>query len=259
MQLRSIFMATLVACLLFSVSGLAQDDGNFMVRYASNLNTNDGITNMTNTGASWGENIPFSGFTSPFVTGSLISNGNICVNIYAFSGDEQLQWCCQCTLTPNAFGAFLVSEPRGNTLTGVQPTGLIIKLEATAQGPVYSSQDGHTVIATLGAAQCDATGVGLSAAPGQFAPDPTGPSVYGVPTSKGLIAWMRNNGTETAYAHSTLSLGQSGSGPYAIVGEAARNSALCGYNKINGSGFGYCNTRSFPGDFHGACPNRNGL
>jgi hypothetical protein len=250
MQLRSIFMVALAAFLLFAVSGFAQDDGNFAVRYASNLNTNDAITNMTDTGASWGETIPES-------FGSVRSNGNICVNIYVFSGDEQLQWCCQCILTPNALGAFSLLELEPLLLTNVFQRGLVVKLIASDQGPAFSS--GGASIGTVNG--CDATQFNRTS-PGAFFPDPVGPTIEGANTSKGLIAWMRNNGTETAYGHGTLSYGATtvGNGFNGnIVGELAHNSALCAFNKINGSGFGFCNTKSFPGGAGALCPNRGGL
>jgi hypothetical protein len=242
MQLRSILMVALAAvfALSLSVPGMAQDDGNFMVRYGSNLTvgtapnyTNPLITTMTNTGGGWGEHLPLAQAFPSFNGVTLISNGNICVNIYAFSADEQLQWCCQCTLTPNALGSFSTNDLQTHLLTGIgnSQAALNIKLVATALGTVVDNTGRATSTQTVA---CDATTVGLSTIPGQFFPDPVGPVVPPSPTGKGLAAWARNNLTETPYTHSTLS-----------SLELQHNSQFCAFNKVNGSGVGYCATTLF--------------
>ena len=239
MQLRSILMVALAAVFAFSLSvpGLAQDDGNFMVRYGSNLlgaAPSPLITNLTDTGGGWGEHVAFSSIGTSFQGNTLISNGNICVNIYAFSPDEQLQWCCQCVLTPNALGAFSTADfnVAGKMISGPQ-NALVIKMVATALGQLVSGADGRTSLGTF--STCDATTPGLSTIPGQFFPDPFGPILGPPPTGKGLAAWARNNGTETAYTHGTLT-----------TLELQHNSQFCNFNKLNGSGIGYCNTPAFP-------------
>ena len=90
------------------------------VRYASNLTSGDAVINMTNTGANG------ASLNGPGLGGS---TGNICVNVYAFSPDEQLVSCCSCLLTPNAIASLSVNNDLlSNTNTGVRPNSVVIKL-----------------------------------------------------------------------------------------------------------------------------------
>src|ERR1700693_138587 len=92
MKLR--YLSIFAAMTLCSVAAFAQvGDGPFQVRYASNLPVGDSVINVTNTGAS---------STGPaFPT----QNGNICVNVYTFSPDEQLISCCTCPATPDGLNS----------------------------------------------------------------------------------------------------------------------------------------------------------
>ncbi len=85
-------------------------DTPFQVAYAANLATGDSVINLTNTGA---------------------SNANICVNVYAFSPDEQLIACCTCTVTPNGLTS-LSARNDLVALTPAQPGSIVVKLIATA-------------------------------------------------------------------------------------------------------------------------------
>jgi hypothetical protein len=101
-------------------------DGPFQVRYASNLTHGDSVINITNTGAN-GNNLFGPGFGGPA--------GNICVNVYAFSPDEQLVSCCSCLVTPNGLVSLSANNDLvSNTLTGVRPDSIVIKLVATGTG-----------------------------------------------------------------------------------------------------------------------------
>src|SRR5689334_16482933 len=122
---KSMILVVAATFAFASSSLFAQSEGNFMVHHATNLDTTDTVINLSNTGSSSGQYVPSSG-------GYILANGNICVNIYVFSPDEQLQWCCMCTLTPTALGSFsLQKDGIGNTLTGVHPPGVVVKLVST--------------------------------------------------------------------------------------------------------------------------------
>ena len=91
----------------------------FQVRYASNLAFGDSVVNLTNTGASSTVALP-------------TQNGNLCVNVYTFSPDEQLVSCCSCPVTPDGLASLSVrNDLISNTLTPGVPTGVVVKLLAT--------------------------------------------------------------------------------------------------------------------------------
>jgi hypothetical protein len=101
-------------------------DSPFQVRYASNLNVGDSVINITNTGAN-GASLFGPGFGG--------AAGNICVNVYAFSPDEQLISCCSCLVTPNGLVSLSVQNDLiSNTLTGVRPNSVVVKLLSTLAG-----------------------------------------------------------------------------------------------------------------------------
>jgi hypothetical protein len=195
-----------VIVLLFSTLAFAQDavtaDTSFQVRFASNLNIGDSVTNVTNTGA-----ISTNAFP--------IQNGNLCLNVYTFSTDEQLISCCSCLVTPDG----LVSlSARGdliiNTLTPAVPNAIVIKLLATA----------GTTAATCNAATAgsgdNALATGLAA---------WGTTIHTLPITPGTPATTYGL-TETAFEPATLS-----------VSELTRITSLCGFIQIIGGGFGICN------------------
>ena len=104
--------------------------GNFLISYAANLNAGDSVINITNTGAN-GALLNGPGFGG--------SAGNICVNVYAFSPDEQMVSCCACLLTPNALASLSVKEDLiVNTLTGIRPNSVVVKLLATGAGAGFT-------------------------------------------------------------------------------------------------------------------------
>src|SRR5580704_11954419 len=103
--------------LLFAAAAFAQNpitaDSPFQVRYAANLNVGDSVVDITNTGA---------------------TGNNICVNVYTFAPDEQEISCCTCQVTPDGLASLSVKNSLiNNTLTGVVPTAVVIKLVATRQ------------------------------------------------------------------------------------------------------------------------------
>jgi len=121
-------LAVLIA-LSCSIGAYAQPatlDGPFQVRYASNLTAGDSVVNITNTGAN-GNSLFGPGFGGPA--------GNICVNVYAFSPDEQMVSCCSCLVTPNGIVSLSANNDLvSNTLTGLRPDSIVIKLVATGTG-----------------------------------------------------------------------------------------------------------------------------
>jgi hypothetical protein len=174
-------------------------DAPFQVRYASNLNigNTDSVVNITNSGA---RGAGFSSGTSASTTGAL------CVNVYAFSPDEQMISCCSCPVTPNGLVSLSAkADLISNTLTPAVPTSIVIKLLAST--PVGGS--------------CASS----AADPGALA--------------SGMLAWGTTNHagptagafsiTETAFLPATLS-----------AGELTRLTALCTFINGNGSGFGIC-------------------
>src|SRR3954452_2332329 len=99
-------------------------DGPFQVRYASNLNVGDSVINITNSGARGAAN---QAGTSASITGAL------CVNVYAFSPDEQMISCCSCPVTPNGLVSLSARQDlTSNTLTPAVPTAIVVKLLASA-------------------------------------------------------------------------------------------------------------------------------
>ena len=104
--------------------------GNFLVSYAANLTSGDSVINLTNTGANGAL------LSGPGIGGAA---GNICVNVYAFSPDEQLISCCSCPITPNGLSSLSVKNDLiNNTLTGVKPNSVIVKLVVTGAGATFT-------------------------------------------------------------------------------------------------------------------------
>ena len=104
--------------------------GNFVINYAANLTAGDSVIDITNTGAN-GAALNGPGFGG--------AAGNICVNVYAFSPDEQLVSCCSCLITPNGLVSLSVNQDLvSNTLTGVRPNSVVVKLVPTGAGPAFT-------------------------------------------------------------------------------------------------------------------------
>lgn len=182
----------------------------FQVRYFSNLGIGDSVFNITNTGES-------------STTASPTQNGNICVNVYSFSPDEQLSACCSCLLTPNALANNSArSDLITNTLTPDAPNALVVKLVAstgtlTASGTTIcnaATVATGTNVLTTGLAAWGTTLHALPARPGSPA------TTYGV--------------TETPFTAGSLS-----------VAELTRITTLCNFIEANGSGFGICRSCRF--------------
>jgi hypothetical protein len=178
-------------------------DSPFQVRYAANLNLGESYIDIINDGAN-GAPLLGPGFGA--------AAGNICVNVYAFSPDEQLISCCSCLVTPNGLVHLGVNaDLTSKTLTGVIPTSVVVKLVATLAGAGGAGTSCTNTAAT-------ATAAGLVS---------------------GMAAWgttlhpqgAANTTTETRFTPATLSAGE-------LASITGRCSSILG----NGSGFGICNS-----------------
>ena len=196
--------STLLASFALSMVAFAQPnvtvDSPYQVRYVSNINLGDGVINITNSGA---RGAGLAAGTTAATTGA------ICVNVYAFSPDEQMISCCSCPVTPN--GLVSLSTRRdlvNNTLTPAVPTAIVVKLLAST--PVANS--------------C----AGSAATPGALT---SGLLAFGTTVHAGAVAGSEAAITETQFLPASLS-----------AGELARLTNLCTFIQANGSGFGICST-----------------
>jgi hypothetical protein len=182
MNLRvQLLFAIAVIC---SMAVYAATDSPVQVRYFANVGPSpySGAINVTNTGA---------------------TGGSICVNVYAFSPDEQEISCCACPITPNGLVSLDVNaDLLSNTLTPFVPGSIVVKLVATTPPSPCNA-------ASLGALT---PGMAAWATTVHLPPYAPVPSV-----------------TETAFTNATPS-----------TSDLARASALCGFIQSNGSGFGIC-------------------
>ncbi len=167
-------------------------EGAFLVRYATNLNVADSVVNITNTGLN---GVPLQG-------PGYGNQGNLCVNVYGFSPDEQLVSCCSCLVTPNGLLSMSAkTDVFSNTLTGISPNSGMIKLAASLPGT-------STLAGGLAAWGTTAHVPGVGTIPGSTAP-------FSI--------------VETPFVPATLS-----------AGELASITNRCAQIIGNGSGFGIC-------------------
>ena len=200
---------TILAAMTLSMVAFGQQDTSFQIRYASNLTSGDSVINITNTGAN-GASLNGPGFG--------LATGNICVNVYAFSPDEQLISCCSCLITPNGLVSLSVNgDLVSNTLTGVRPNSVVIKLVNTLAG-------------AGGVGSACTNSAALASLPAPLAP---------FPIADGMLAWGTTihaaaaagtfATTETAFSPATLS-------PDELASITGRCRNIIG----NGSTFGIC-------------------
>ena len=140
---HSVFLATVATAAVAFAQNPVTTDSPFQVRYASNLTAGDSVINITNSGANGAQlNGPGLGPAS----------GNICVNVYAFSPDEQEVSCCSCLVTPpnGLVSLSVVNDLTSNTLTGVRPSSVVVKLISTLAGGTGSGTSCTNSAATEG-------------------------------------------------------------------------------------------------------------
>ena len=119
--------------------------GRFLITYAANLTAGDGVIDLTNTGTN-GASLNGPGF------GGAV--GNICMNVYTFSPDEQLVSCCSCLVTPNGLASLSVNQDLiSNTLTGVRPNSVVVKVVPTGAGATFTGIVCTNSAATAGNAE----------------------------------------------------------------------------------------------------------
>ena len=176
----------------------------FQIRYASNLTSGDSVINITNTGANG------ASLTGPGFGGAV---GNICVNVYAFSPDEQLISCCSCPITPNGLVSLSVnSDLVSNTLTGVRPNSVVVKFVNTGATATFSGTSCTNSAALAGTAAFPLAG---------------GFQAFGTTIHATAAAAFAS--TETPFSRATLS-----------PGELASITNRCTNIIGNGSTFGIC-------------------
>ncbi len=176
----------------------------FQVRYAANLGAGESYINIANPGT---DGAPFLG------PGYGSAAGNTCINVYAFDPGEELVSCCSCLVTPNQTVNLGVNRDLiSNTLTGLKPTSVTVKLVATLAGPGGSGTSCTNSAATV---NTDPPACGLTA---------WGTTLHENPTST-------YDTTESPFTTSTLSPGE-------IASLANRCSSILG----NGSGSGVCSS-----------------
>jgi len=174
----------------------------YQIRYFSNLNIGDSVINFTNTGAA--------------ANAGGLSDGNICVNTYTYSPDEQLVSCCSCLVTPNGLASLSVTaDLTSNTLTPIIPNSVVVKLVATRGGGTTTTCNAATVGSPVSAGY----------APGMGA---WGSTLHALPVTIGSPATTYGV-TETPFAKGALT-----------EPELVRMAQLCSYIQANGSGYGIC-------------------
>jgi hypothetical protein len=116
------------------------------VGYAANLSAGQSVIDLTNTGA----------------TGGNDSTDFICADVYVFAQDQQLISCCACQLSPNDLQTLSVqADLISNTLTPGVPTGVTTMLLAST-----GTCDAASVTPTTLTTGLRAWGTTLHAAPG---------------------------------------------------------------------------------------------
>jgi hypothetical protein len=124
-HMRAAFLSCTLAIIASSVFGQTVTlglDTTFQVSYVSNLNLDDSVVNITNTGLQGGFGL----------TGAAGSRGNICANVYVFDPQEEEIGCCSCLVTPNGLNSLSAKNDLiSNNLTPAVPTSIVIKIVGT--------------------------------------------------------------------------------------------------------------------------------
>lgn len=171
----------------------------YQVSYFPNLNLGDSFLNATNAGTMGAD---LQSGTTAGITGAF------CLNVYAFSPDEQMVACCSCPVTPNGLRSFsAINDLISNTLTPAVPTSIVVKLLATV--PV-----GGSCMNSAAAVAARQPANGLKA--------------WGTKLHAGVVPGALAV-TEAPFAQAVLS-----------PGELRRLGSLCNFILANGTGYGIC-------------------
>ena len=199
------FFVFFTLALSLMMSGQAPPEYPYQVNYASNLNLGDGVVNVINNGSSAGSNIPIVGGNT---------YGDICVNVYVYSPDQEQATCCTCLVSPNTLHSWPVSFGPGNLLQNVTNPSALFSIRAS----------NSLVIKLLATA---ATGAGAALA--DFCPRPDTPN--GV--ASGMAAWAtHSHPTNTA----TVAITETLFAPASVTsGEIAKLTQDCGSNLTHGN------------------------
>lgn len=265
MHVSRFLMAASTAIFVTAAFGQSAMDTPFQVRYYSNATAaGSAVINLTDTGSNIGTLFPVNtgagfgvtatnttcspqnpcllGAPTTFPTNS-VGTGNICVNAYLVAPNEELEACCSCWMTPNQLSSWDVfSDLAFNPAGGIPVPSGVIKLVATLGG--------------TSATTCDPTMAGLPSTAynpeDAFQNSTTGTlgahfnTVTNSVLSPGMLAWIRDNGTETAFSPSTLtsntvpSYSVSSTGTVSAIGGFAELTRLTGQCSAFISNVGIC-------------------
>jgi len=179
----------------------------FLLRYVSNLNIGDSHINITNDGQ------------NTDMPDSVVGDGNLCVGVYAFDPNEELQSCCSCLVTPGGLVSLSAKTISAASLTRENPTSLVVKLLAwsTAAGASSTATPGTPAPPNSSACNAGSPGTAVGGL------DAWGTTLHALPISGYTV-------TETNFSTANLS-----------AAELANITQSCEFNQINGSGqFGQC-------------------
>jgi len=208
-------VTTLVAFMALAVVP-AFAESTYLIKYVANLPLGDSTINVSNTGSEQGANLQLNG------SGFIPASGNICVNIYVFTPDEQEQECCSCLLTPNALATFSArTDLTSNPLTGRPIVDAVIKLVATAAcNPLFQE-----CFPSSSASFCNAATAGRD----------------GQPLATGLVAWGTTLHANTSTAPPSFQVTETHfENGFLSNGELNRITGFCANIKSDGSGSGIC-------------------
>jgi hypothetical protein len=156
--------------------------------------------------------------------------GDICVNVYVFTADEEETECCSCLVTPNALVHLTAADLTGNPGNGAAATlGVVVKLLATIPGP-------------------SATVPGTNAGPFTNTVCNAATAFTTANLAPGMRAWATKFHTNPTTSPATTSLTETAFLPAILSGDTAAGSTgevtmitnLCRFLNGNQSGAGIC-------------------